>query len=79
MNSKERLLTTLNHQEPDHTPLLAWCFGFTAPPHLRWQQDGQEIVHWYTGRLEHIHTLPLAGGRLPSRRCLAEPGVGRCA
>lgn len=58
MNSKERLLTALSHQEPDHTPLLAWCFGFTAPPHLRWQRDGQEVVHWYTGRLEHIHTLP---------------------
>ncbi len=58
MKSRERLLTTIAHQEPDHVPLLCWCFGFTAPPHLRWRRDGREVAHWYTMRLEHIHTLP---------------------
>ena len=38
--------------------MICPCFGFPAPPHLRWQQDGREVVHWYTMRLEHIHTLP---------------------
>ena len=58
MNSRERLLAAINCQEPDHVPLLCWCFGFTAPKHLRWVQDGREVEHWYTMRLEHIHTLP---------------------
>jgi hypothetical protein len=58
MNSRERLLATIGHEKPDHVPMLCWCFGFPAPPHLRWQQNGKEVVHWYTLRLEHIHTLP---------------------
>jgi len=58
MTSRERLLATIGHETPDHVPMLGWCFGFTAPPQLRWQQNGREVVHWYTMRLEHIHTLP---------------------
>jgi hypothetical protein len=58
LNSRERLLTAIRCEEPDHVPLLCWCFGFTAPPHLRWQHNGREVVHWYTMRVEHIHTLP---------------------
>jgi hypothetical protein len=58
VNSRERLLAVINHEEPDHVPLLCWCFGFTAPEHLRWKQDGRQVEHWYTMRLEHIHTLP---------------------
>ena len=38
--------------------MICPCFGFIAPPHLRWNEDGREVVHWYTMRLEHIHTLP---------------------
>lgn len=58
MNSRERLLTAIRHEEPDHVPLLCWCFGVEAPPHLRWRRNGREATHWYTLRLEHIHTLP---------------------
>ena len=58
MNSRERLLASIRHEKVDHVPMLCWCFGFTAPPHWRWRQNGQEVVHWYTMRLEHIHTLP---------------------
>ena len=58
MNSRERLLTTISHREPDHVPLLCWCFGFAPPPHLRWREKGREVRYWYTMRLEHIHTLP---------------------
>jgi len=58
MTSRERLLATIGHETPDHVPMLCWCFGFTAPPHLRWRRDGREVPHWYTMRLEHIHTLP---------------------
>jgi hypothetical protein len=54
MNSRERMLTAISGQRPDHIPLYCWCFGFAAPPHLRW--DG--LPYWYTLRLEHIHTLP---------------------
>jgi uroporphyrinogen-III decarboxylase len=58
MNSRERMLAAIQHQQPDHVPMYCWCFGVTVPPHLRWQQNGREVVHWYTMRLEHIHTLP---------------------
>jgi hypothetical protein len=58
MNSRERLLTAISGGKPDHVPLLFWCFGFPAPPGLAWRRDGREVAHWYTGRLEHIHTLP---------------------
>ncbi len=58
MNSRERLLTTIQCQEPDHVPLLCWCFGFAPPPHLRFALQGRDVPYWYTMRLEHIHTLP---------------------
>jgi len=58
MNSRERLLAAIRLEEPDHVPLVCWCFGFTPPPRLRWQRKGREVRHWYTMRLEHIHTLP---------------------
>jgi hypothetical protein len=64
MNSRERLLTAIGGERPDHVPLTCWCFGFAPPPHLRWARGGQTVDHWYTGRLEHIHTLP-APWRLP--------------
>lgn len=58
MTSRERMLATLRHEKVDHLPMYCWCFGFTAPPHLRWQRDGCNVPHWFTGRLEHIHKLP---------------------
>ena len=58
MNSRERLLATIRHEKPDHVPLYCWCFGFPAPPQLRWTREGREVPYWYTMRLEHIHTLP---------------------
>jgi hypothetical protein len=58
VSSRERLLAAIRHEKPDHVPMLCSCFGVTAPPHLRWKQSGREVAHWYTMRLEHIHTLP---------------------
>jgi len=58
MNSKERLLAAIAGQTPDRVPLLCWCFGVRPPAHLRWRRDGRDVLHWYTMRLEHIHTLP---------------------
>ena len=58
MNSRERLLTAISNKEPDHIPLLCWCFGFTAPEKLAFTMNGKAVPHWYTNRLEHIHTLP---------------------
>jgi hypothetical protein len=58
MTSRERLLTAIDHNKPDHVPMLCWCFGLAVPPHLRWQRGGRDVPHWYTMRLEHIHTLP---------------------
>jgi hypothetical protein len=58
LSSRERLLTAIDHRPPDHTPLCAWAFGFRAPPGLRWMEGGREAEFWYTGRLEHLHTLP---------------------
>lgn len=58
MNSRTRLLNAIKGEEPDHVPLYCWFFGFTPPKHLRWSETGKEILHWYSMRLEHIHTLP---------------------
>ena len=58
MNSRDRILATIRHERPDHIPLYFSCFGFAPPPHLKWTSDGRDVPHWYTMRLEHIHTLP---------------------
>ncbi len=58
MSSRERMLASIRHQQPDHTPLYAWVFGFHAPQHLRWTEQDQPVEYWYTQRLEHLHTLP---------------------
>lgn len=58
MTSRERILAAWDGRAVDHIPLTTWCFGFTAPAHLRWERNGRQIKHWYSMRLEHIHTLP---------------------
>lgn len=58
MTSKERILAAWEGREPDHLPLTTWCFGFAAPPELRWSREGVPVRFWYSKRLEHIHTLP---------------------
>ena len=58
MNSRERLLTAIDGGTPDHVPLVCRVFGFAAPPALQWSRDARPERFWYTGRLEHIHTLP---------------------
>ena len=58
MNSRERFLKAIRHERPDHVPMYCSCFGVPVPPALRWKQDGREVSHWFTMRLEHIHTLP---------------------
>jgi len=58
MTSKERMLAAIRREEPDHVPLYSWVFGFAPPQRLRWERNGREVSHWYTGRMEHIHTLP---------------------
>ena len=62
MNSRERLLTAIGGGKPDHVPLYCWVFGFSAPSHLRWTEGGRQVAHWYTMRMEHIHTLPQPWG-----------------
>jgi hypothetical protein len=59
MTSRERILAAWTGSGYDHPPFSAWCFGFRAPPALRWRRDGREVKRWYTQRLEHIHTLPV--------------------
>ncbi|MFQ6042594.1 MAG: uroporphyrinogen decarboxylase family protein [Candidatus Poribacteria bacterium] len=58
MDSRTRLLTAIAGEKPDHVPLYCWVFGFKPPKDWRWQAKGREVTHWYTMRLEHIHTLP---------------------
>jgi len=58
MTSRERLLAAIRHERPDHVPMYCSCFGLGVPPRLRWRKDGREVSHWYSMRLEHIHTLP---------------------
>ena len=58
MNCRERLLAAWNGKQADHVPLTTWCFGFAPPAALRWKKRGKEVLHWYSLRMEHIHTLP---------------------
>ena len=51
-------MAVLSGKVPDHVPLTTWCFGLPAPRHLRWETDGRAVPHWYSMRLEHLHTLP---------------------
>lgn len=52
------MLSAIRREPSDHVPFYAWVFGFPAPPHLRWSNDGTPVEYWYTQRLEHLHTLP---------------------
>ncbi len=58
MTSRERLLAAIRHETPDHTPLYSWVFGFKAPARLQWTCQGKQRAFWYSGRLEHLHSLP---------------------
>lgn len=58
MTSKERILAAWHGRPVDYVPLTTWCFGLQPPPSLRWQRDGREISHWYSLRMEHLHTIP---------------------
>ena len=58
MTSRERIMAAWAGEPADHLPLTTWSFGFSPPPHLRWERDGRPINYWYSVRLEHIHTLP---------------------
>ena len=58
MSSKERILAAWRGESHDHVPFTTWSFGFKPPEYLRWKRDGKEVTHWFTKRLEHIHTLP---------------------
>ena len=57
MTSKKRINSAIEGTGVDHIPLVAWCFGIRAPKHLRWQMNGHQVNHWYSMRLEHLHTL----------------------
>jgi len=58
VTSKERILAAWNGDKADHVPMTTWSFGVTPPKDLRWELNGEDQKHWYTLRLEHIHTLP---------------------
>lgn len=60
MTSRERMLATLRHETPDHTPLYSWVFGFEPALQWQWLESGKPVERWYSGRLEHLHTLPQA-------------------
>ena len=56
--SKERILAAWRGEPHDYVPFTTWSFGFQPPKQLCWEREGQEVKHWFTKRLEHIHTLP---------------------
>lgn len=58
MTSKERILAAIRRQPTDHVPLYTWVFGFSPPARLQWSRQGKQRTFWYSGRLEHLHTLP---------------------
>ena len=58
MTCRERILACCNGRKPDHVPLTTWCFGFKPKKELTWEKSGKPVKHWYSLRMEHIHTLP---------------------
>ncbi len=46
LSSRERMLAVLNHQEPDHVPLLFNPFGFKPPSHLQWSTAEERVKAW---------------------------------
>ena len=58
MTSKQRIIAVWRGDTGDHVPLTTWCFGFPAPPQLRWKRDGREVSFWYSRRMHHLHTIP---------------------
>ncbi len=58
MSSRGCILAAIRHEPPDRVPVWCQCYGFTAPPHLRWQRDGREVTHWYSMRLEQEQEEP---------------------
>jgi len=46
MTSRERLLTAMRYQEPDHVPLIFNVFGFQPPAHLAWSNEYEEAQRW---------------------------------
>ncbi len=58
MTSRERILAAWDGLPSDYIPLTTWCFGFAGPKELRWEREGKVVDHWFSLRMEHIHTLP---------------------
>ncbi len=58
MNTIQRIKAAWEGRAADHVPLTTWCFGLPAPASLRWKTGGRDVPYWYSGRMEHIHTLP---------------------
>ena len=46
LSSRERLLTALRYQEPDHVPLVFNSFGFEPPSRLAWSNPIEEAESW---------------------------------
>lgn len=46
ISSRERMLTTIRHEEPDRVPLLFHTFGFEPPAHLRWSNPAEQAKTW---------------------------------
>ncbi len=58
MTSKERILAAWNGKASDHVPLTIWAFGLSAHRSRLWERNGKPVTHWFSNRMEHIHTLP---------------------
>lgn len=59
MTTKERINAAWEGKPVDHIPMTTWCFGLAVPSEVRWQKDGKDVNYWFSGRMEHLHTLPL--------------------
>ena len=57
MTSKERLSACWNGNSHDYIPLTTWCFGLRPKTELCWEHAGKTVKHWYSMRMEHLHTL----------------------
>ena len=58
MTSRERIFSAWNGERPDHVPLTVWAFGLSAHKSHSWYRQGKKIGHWFSKRMEHLHTIP---------------------
>jgi len=65
MNSRERMLTTINHDVPDRVPLYLRVFGERVPEHMRHKKAFERVQRWYDRGVDDILDMFAPWGHHP--------------